>query len=115
MKLYKASEKEWIRGKGYAKRPLITSSELGIEGSFIQEVSFNRGDIVPLHHHAQQTEVFYAIDEAWFEINGKNVVMQPGDIVMCEPGDVHGNPEIPHDFKILVLKIGYKENDTFWD
>ncbi len=115
MKRFSSSERAWVQGKGYSKRVLIPSKELGIPGSFMQEVSFKKGDVVPQHHHAIQTEVFYALEEAWFVINGETLIMQPGDIVVCEPGDVHGNPVIPNDFRILVLKVGYAENDIYWD
>jgi quercetin dioxygenase-like cupin family protein len=115
MKHFKHDESQVIQGQGYEKRVLIGESALGIPGSFIQEVSFRKGDAVRQHHHRFQTEIFYAIDEALFVINGQKLILGPGDIVVCEPGDVHGNPVIPHDFRILVLKIGYRENDLVWD
>lgn len=115
MKILRASEREWVAGKGYSKRMLTELGELGIPGSFLQEVKFSKGDRVPLHHHNVQTEIFYARDMAFFNINGNDMILQPGDIVVCKPGDVHGNPFIPEDFKILVLKINYIENDTIWD
>jgi quercetin dioxygenase-like cupin family protein len=115
MKILRASEQEWVVGKGYSKRILIELGELGISGSFLQEVKFKKGDRVPLHHHNVQTEIFYARDEAFFHINGNDIILQPGDIVVCKPGDVHGNPDIPHDFTILVLKIDHVANDIEWD
>ena len=51
---------------------------------------------------------------AHFVINDQTVVMNPGDVVICQPGDVHGNPVIPHDFRILVVKINYRDDDTVW-
>jgi quercetin dioxygenase-like cupin family protein len=115
MKLIRASEKDWTAGKGYSKRVLTELGELGIVGSFLQEVKFSKGDRVPLHHHNVQTEVFYSIGESFFNINGSDIILQAGDIVVCKPGDVHGNPDIPHDFIILVLKIDHVANDIEWD
>jgi quercetin dioxygenase-like cupin family protein len=115
MKQFSSADKAYVVGRGYSKRVLIGSEDLGIAGSFIQEVSFKQGDKVPLHHHVHQTEIFYALDEAFFEINGKAVIMQPGDIIVCEPGDIHGNPVVLHDFKILVFKKDFVENDIIWD
>jgi len=115
MKHIHASSAGWVKGKGYSKRVVIGTDDLGIPGSFMQEVAFKKGDVVPLHHHSKQTEIFYAIDEAFFEINGEKVVMEPGDVVVCEPGDVHGNPVIPKDFKILVFKIRHSNDDIHWE
>ena len=115
MRLYKHDVAPVLPGHGYLKRILIDDQALGIPGSFLQEVEFKKGDLVRQHHHNFQTEIFYALDEAPFLINGKKVTMRPGDVLVCEPGDVHGNPVIPHDFRILVLKIGYRENDIAWE
>ena len=115
MKLFKHDAASVVSGQGYVKRVLIDESGLGILGSFMQEVEFKKGDVVRQHHHRFQTEIFYALDEAPFEINGHKVTMSPGDIVVCEPGDVHGNPVIPRDFRILVLKVNFRENDIVWE
>jgi quercetin dioxygenase-like cupin family protein len=115
MKHLKHDSATVVPGKGYLKRVLIDEKALGIPGSFIQEVEFRKGDVVRQHHHRFQTEIFYALDEAPFLINGSMVTMSPGDILVCEPGDVHGNPIIPNDFRILVLKVDYRENDIVWE
>jgi quercetin dioxygenase-like cupin family protein len=115
MKHLKHSSASIVPGQGYLKRVLIDEATLGIPGSFLQEVEFRKGDVVRQHHHRFQTEIFYALDEAPFMINGLEVTMSPGDLLVCEPGDVHGNPIIPHDFRILVLKVNYRENDIVWE
>ena len=115
MKHLRHDSAKTVPGQGYTKKVLIDESILGIHGSFMQEVEFKKGDVVRQHHHLHQTEIFYALDEAPFVINGEKVNMKPGDVVVCEPGDVHGNPVIPHDFRILVLKKDFRENDIVWD
>jgi quercetin dioxygenase-like cupin family protein len=115
MKLLKHGSAPVVPGQGYQKRVLIDEDALGIPGSFIQEVEFRKGDVVRQHHHRFQTEIFYALGQAPFLINGQNITMGPGDILVCEPGDVHGNPIIPYDFRILVLKVNYRENDIVWE
>jgi quercetin dioxygenase-like cupin family protein len=114
MRVYRSDVKRWTEGKGYRKRTLLEEGELGIEGSFIQEVEFVAGDKVPRHYHRTQTEIFYALSPIGFEINGERVLMQPGDIVVCEPGDVHGNPSLPQAARILVIKVDFAEDDTIW-
>lgn len=114
MRLYRSTAKEWTEGRGYRKRTLLEQGQLGIEGSFIQEVCFKPGEGVPPHHHQKQTEIFYALSRIEFEINEKRVLMAPGDILVCEPGDIHGNPSMPEGARILVLKKDYEEGDTIW-
>ena len=114
MKILRREHARQVAGEGYLKRILVPEELMGIEGSFVQEVSFSKGDVVGQHYHRTQTEVFIALDEAHFFINDQTVVMNPGDVVICQPGDVHGNPVIPHDFRILVVKINYRDDDTVW-
>lgn len=104
----------WTEGRGYRKRTLLEEAELGLGGAFIQEVRFKEGERVPSHYHRRQTEVFIALTDVEFQINGGPVRMRPGDIVVCEPGDVHGNPRIPGPARILVIKKDYAEDDTVW-
>jgi len=114
MKLIRSSEADWEEGKGYRKRQLISEEQLGIEGSFLQEVSFRQGESVPMHYHMSTKEVFLPLDEAEFVINGESITIKPGDVLVCEPGDRHGNPVIRRPFRILVLKVGFVPDDTVW-
>ncbi|MCU0861444.1 MAG: cupin domain-containing protein [Methanomassiliicoccales archaeon] len=114
MRLYRSSEADWEEGKGYRKRLLISEAQLGIEGSFMQEVAFRPGESVPMHYHMRTKEVFLPLDEAVFVINGESVTIGPGDVLVCEPGDRHGNPVIHKPFRILVLKVGFVPEDTVW-
>ncbi len=114
MRYFPASLAQWTEGRGYRKRALLREKDLGIPGSFIQEVSFTPGDRVPLHFHRKTKEIFIALDEARFEINGNEVVLHPEDVLICEPGDVHGNPVISSAFRILVIKVNFEPDDTVW-
>ncbi|QLH75464.1 MAG: cupin domain-containing protein [Methanomassiliicoccales archaeon] len=115
MRIFRYADAKKVQGRGYSKKVLVPEEELGIRGSFIQEVSFKKGDTVQLHHHKVQTEVFIALSEGTFMINGELIKLGPGDALLCEPMDVHGNPVIEKDFKILVLKINHVEDDIEWD
>lgn len=114
MRLLRSDEQEWESGKGYRKRKLVPEEILGIEGSFVQEVDFKRGEAVPSHYHRKTKEVFIALDPAHFVINGERITLMPDDALVCEPGDVHGSPAADHRSRILVIKVGAVQDDTVW-
>jgi len=114
MRLLRSGRMPWTEGRGYQKRPLVLEEELGVKGSFIQEVDFVPGESVPLHYHRRTREVFIALDHAVFQINGEQITMEPMDVLICEPGDVHGNPIIKQRSRILVIKQGLEPDDTVW-
>ncbi|MDD1746228.1 MAG: cupin domain-containing protein [Methanomassiliicoccales archaeon] len=114
MRIFRSSMKPWIEGKGYSKRPLVTEDELEAPGTLVQEVEFKPGQSVPPHRHMHTREVFIALDHAVFQVNSQEVKMEPMDVLLCEPGDIHGNPAIERSFRILVIKLDNKEDDTIW-
>ncbi len=104
-----------VSGDGYLKRIVLEAEDIGVKGTLLQEVQFIAGDKVAFHFHKVTREIFFCLQgPAPFVINGQPVVMNEGDCLVCEPGDVHGNPIIKNDFRILVLKVGFKEADTDW-
>lgn len=114
MRIYRSGREQWAEGKGYRKRSLVTEKELGLLHALLQEVSFTPGQSVPLHYHKKTKEVFIALDTGHFIINGEEVVMEPNDVLICEPGDIHGNPIVEKAFRILVLKLNFDADDTVW-
>jgi quercetin dioxygenase-like cupin family protein len=114
MRLLREDSAQEVPGDGYLKKIVLPKGILP-DGMFIQEVLFKAGDRVRLHHHDVQTEVFVPLSEGLFQVNGEEVRIGPGDILVCEPGDVHGNPVIAKDFRIMVLKIGHQNDDIHWD
>ncbi len=115
MRLMPREGRKEVPGDGYLKRIVLEPKDLGIADALLQEVHFKAGDKVAFHFHQVTREVFYCLaGPAPFVINGRPVVMNEGDCLICEPGDVHGNPVIDNDFRILVLKSGLKEHDTIW-
>ncbi len=112
--LPRANYKE-VSGDGYLKRIVLEAKDIGLKDTLLQEVQFTAGEEVAFHFHQTTREIFYCLaGPAPFVINGQPVVMNEGDCLICEPGDVHGNPVIPNDFRILVLKVGFREHDTVW-
>ncbi|NLI73852.1 MAG: cupin domain-containing protein [Euryarchaeota archaeon] len=114
MKHIRASEIEWIEGRGYQKRKTLESWPLPANVSLVQEVRFPKGSSVPPHYHLVQTEIFYALSPGSIVIDDQEIIMEKGDIVICEPEEVHGMPLIEEDFAFLVMKIDYREDDTVW-
>ncbi|WP_400209009.1 cupin domain-containing protein [Candidatus Methanomassiliicoccus intestinalis] len=114
MKHFASNEVDWITGRGYRKKKLLTDTPLPAQVDLLQEVRFSQGSSMPDHYHQQQTEIFYALADGHIFINGDKIMLAQGDILVCEPGDVHGISEITKDFGFLVLKVNYDENDTIW-
>ncbi len=114
MRIIRSSSKEWIRGQGYSKKVLAQGDDFPQAGLLLQEVRFRKGESIPPHVHRVQTEVFFALTKGSITIDGKEARAEAGDIIVCEPGEVHSIPEIEEDFSFLVLKIDYRESDTEW-
>lgn len=114
MKHIKKGDLGWIEGRGYRKKKLLFSAPLPSKVDLIQEVNFSKGSSMPDHYHNIQTEIFYVLSNGHIFINGEKIIVSQGDVVICEPGDVHGIPEVTENFGFLVLKIDYDEADTVW-
>jgi len=114
MRHLRAGERQWEEGPGYRKRRLIDDAPLPAEVSLVQEVRFPKGASVPDHLHRVQTEVFVALAPGTIIVGGEEVRMAAGDVVVCEPGEVHSVPPVEGAFGFLVLKIDYREDDTEW-
>lgn len=114
MKHFKAGADNWVEGRGYVKKRLMGHDLLPREVDLVQEVRFKKGSSVPSHYHRVQTEVFYVLGKGSVIINGTLLVLEAGDVVVCEPGEVHETPTVVDDFGFLVLKLDYREDDTVW-
>ena len=79
----------------------------------LQLMRFRSGEAVPPHYHNVQTEAFLFLDRGAITIEGERLEMQKGDVLVCEPGEVH---EVPaqEEFCIVVLKLNLKDDDTIW-
>jgi quercetin dioxygenase-like cupin family protein len=114
MKHFKAADRSWEQGQGYRKRKLLGGEVLPQEVDLLQEVRFRKGSTVPPHYHRVQTEVFFVLAKGSITIDGHRVDAEAGDIIVCEPGEVHGMPLVEEDFGFLVMKIDYRDDDTVW-
>ncbi|MBI0583924.1 MAG: cupin domain-containing protein [Methanomassiliicoccus sp.] len=114
MKHFRASDTEWEQGQGYRKRKVFLEGVLPRPVDFLQEVRFRKGATVPMHYHRVQTEIFFVLAPGSITIDGVAVDAEAGDVIVCEPGEVHGMPLVEEDFGFLVMKIDHREDDTVW-
>ena len=107
---------EWKERDSYRKRILATEAEIGSEGNLLQVVEVPPGEHVEPHCHRETREVFYVQQAGGrFVIDGTEVTPTAGEVVVCEPGDVHEvYNESDEPFRILVFKADLAEDDTVW-
>ena len=114
MREIRAGVIDWISGEGYEKKVLLEDDSTSPPGTILQQVRFRRGEKVPPHYHKRQTEAFYFLEKGAISIEGVRHDMDPGDILVCEPGEVHETLEVQEDFTIIVLKMDFEHDDTVW-
>jgi quercetin dioxygenase-like cupin family protein len=114
MRKLRAKDRAWEQGQGYQKRKLLLEGVLPQQVDFLQEVRFRKGATVPPHYHRIQTEIFFVLAKGSITIDGIRVDAEAGDVIVCEPGEVHGMPLVEEDFGFLVMKIDHRNDDTIW-
>jgi quercetin dioxygenase-like cupin family protein len=116
MRLINSSANNWIQADGYRKNILMTENEIGAKGSLAQIVVVEAGSKVKPHYHKQTSELIYVTDgSCLFTINDETFPLQIGDLLLTEPGDIHGLVnDGPSTWKALVFKINAVANDSFW-
>ncbi len=108
---------EWKERFGYLKNAPFGGRELNCPGAKFQIIRFEPGSVLGPHHHLETTEIFYVIrGTGVIKINGKEMRFEPGDFMLCRPGDVH---EVINDgeeeFVFLNFKTNEKDGDMHWD
>lgn len=117
MKIINQEEKDWLEREGYSKKALVTKDDLKSKSNiFVQIVKNEPHTNVKPHYHKQTIEIFYILSGSGiFFINNDKNRRKPGDVILCEPGDVHGViNDTDEDFLTLVFKINPTENDNYW-
>ncbi len=117
MKHLPAASHDWDQRVGYSKRVFLTSEELGVPGLHVQAIRIRPGERAAEHHHRRQTEIFYfPRANGRFAVNGKQIDLRDGDVLVIEPGDVHAVENPSSDVFIYVaFKHHYEEGDTVAD
>jgi len=108
---------EWIVSRGFRKKILADEKVLGQKGCLAQIVSVAPGDEVKPHYHKIQTELNYILQgNGILFFNKERIRTQPGDVIICEPGDIHGViNDTRDDFQFIVFKTNFVQNDIYWE
>ena len=83
--------------------------------NLIEDVVVKPNGVVPKHKHKFTDEIFYITGGgAFMSVDDKEVKVKPGDFIYVEKGEEHGFRNLyDEEFKMLVLKVNYKEGDSF--
>jgi len=116
MKKINPEDKEWIKLKGYSKKILFTEEDLKSKGIALDIVKSKSGEIVQPHYHKKRKEIFYVLKgNAILWVGNDKSRRKPGDIILCEPGEMHGViNDTDEEFIWLNFKINAMKDDTYW-
>ena len=117
MRHIKQEEKVWEDKEAYSKKILFTEDELKSKGNVVQVVKFLPKTKIKTHYHKHTKEIFYILKEGGIiSIDNQHVRARNGDILLCEPGEMHSViNDTDEEFRILVFKINSEKNDSFWN
>jgi quercetin dioxygenase-like cupin family protein len=113
VRLYRASEAEDVGRAGYSARYIadIEFRNRIENGGFIL-VSILAGTTTTPHAHAILEEVFIALSRLEISVSGISYHLEPGDIVLAEPGEPHYFSAHPkEDGKVLAIKLPNLKDD----
>ncbi|XOU94928.1 MAG: cupin domain-containing protein [Candidatus Kerfeldbacteria bacterium] len=117
MKIIRAEAKDWQEGADYFKKILLDATDLKAGNFLIQEIRMKSGVRAKIHHHDNQTELFYLINNnGYFIVNNENIRLEVGDILLVNVGEKHTVAnESGEEFKFLAMKLSYDKDDTIID
>lgn len=107
MKWIKFNEVEkQVRPDGRTIRNFV-KKELGINVSSLQFLFVTHPPKLKeaLHSHLKSFEILYFLDKAKYRINNKDYEMDEGDLIIFEPGDIHGAIPIDNEVRLLVIQL----------
>ncbi len=117
MKYRAAGSGEIVQEQDYSKIIIFSGEDFEAPGHLLQVVTVPPRTRQRLHLHREQTEVFYVLEgRALIEIGGEQYTVQPGDALICSPGDQHSLwNQSDYDFRLVVFKIDRPEGeDVVW-
>lgn len=115
MRFLRNADFPWTERPGYSKKIFLTERDLGQPGVLVQEIRIRPGEVAAPHFHKQQTEIFYfRTVNGTFMVNGKQIPLKPGGVLVVEPNDVHETKnDTSEDFLYIAFKLNAVENDYF--
>lgn len=107
---------DWQKCAGYAKKILLTETELRCEGALVQLIEIAPHTSVADHYHEHCTEVFHVLHGSGrFTIDGRTFLLEPGDTLTCNPGEVHSTQNDGDEpFTYVVFKTNAVADDLHW-
>jgi quercetin dioxygenase-like cupin family protein len=116
LKFVKLNEKGWLKRQGYSKQILLTEDDLKSKGNLVQIVKNKAHTEIKPHYHKKMIEIYHILQGKAVIFCGDTMVRaQPGDTLLCEPGEVHGVVnDTDEDFQFVVFKIKAKDEDMYW-
>jgi quercetin dioxygenase-like cupin family protein len=116
MKFVKFNKEGWLVRQGYSKKILLTEDDLKSKGNLVQIVKNEAHTEIKPHYHEEMIEIYHILrGNAVVFCGDARVSAQPGDTLLCEPGEVHGLVnDTDQDFLFVVFKINAKDDDIYW-
>ncbi len=117
MKQVEVSQLQFESRKGYERSVVFTTDDFGANTK-LQVMRLAPSASIPPHKHAVRTEAFKILSgQGEIIINGEAVASSTDQIVLCQPGDVHGfvNYSATESFTFMVIRTNDPGNeDMIW-
>lgn len=116
MKYKKFQSLSWRERFTYRKNVVFDENDLKQAGVSFQIVRFPAGASISEHWHKHTAEIFFVKSGYGMAVmNGEKINLEPGDCLLCEPGDRHAfSNNGAEDLTLLDFKINEAQDDIFW-
>lgn len=105
-------EKEHVRdGQGSIlfERVLTAENMIGTPNMF-SRIRFPKGASIGMHRHLAENETFLILSgQGKYHDNGREVIVTPGDVCICKPGETHGIQQDGDEDLVLMAMIQKEE------
>lgn len=110
-----SEEVKYTKRYGYLKHEFFNEKDLQCKGTKFQIIKFENTDTIKPHYHEKTVEIFLTIKgRGLININGIMNDCEVGDIVFCQPGDIHSFKKQYSDWTIAIFKTNEEKDDIIW-